>query len=62
MVIGYRTYRERFTSHVALERPRRIDVAYAQGPLRHLNNHWVFNRRQAAVASISMSISSLSRG
>lgn len=42
LVIGFRMVRERFTSRVILDRPRRIDVAYTQGPLRYLNNHWIF--------------------
>ena len=42
LVIGFRMFRERFTSDVALERPARIEVRYRKGPLRHLNNHWVF--------------------
>jgi coenzyme Q-binding protein COQ10 len=35
-------FRERFTSRVTLQRPDRIDVTYAEGPFRHLNNHWAF--------------------
>ena len=42
LVIGYRVFRERFTSTVALDRPRRIDVTYSDGPFRYLNNHWIF--------------------
>lgn len=42
LVIGFKMIRERFTSRVTLDRPRRIDVAYVEGPLRHLNNHWHF--------------------
>src|SRR5579863_6756309 len=42
LVIGFRMFRERFTSRVVLDRPRRIDVAYSEGPFRYLNNHWVF--------------------
>ncbi len=43
MVIGYKMFRERFTSKVVLDRPgMRIDVAYSEGPFRYLNNHWVF--------------------
>src|SRR3546814_20068040 len=34
--------RERFTSRVTLDPRQRIDVAYTEGPLRYLNNHWVF--------------------
>ena len=43
LVIGFKMVRERYTSRVTLERPRRIDVAYLEGPLKHMNNHWVFN-------------------
>jgi coenzyme Q-binding protein COQ10 len=42
LVIGFRMVRERFTSKVDLSPPRRIDVAYAEGPFKHLNNHWIF--------------------
>jgi coenzyme Q-binding protein COQ10 len=34
--------RERFTSRVVVDCPRRIDVAYTEGPFRYLNNHWIF--------------------
>ena len=34
--------RERFTSRVVLDRPQRIDVSYAEGPFRYLNNQWEF--------------------
>lgn len=42
LVIGYRVFRERFTSTVVLNRPDRIDVTYTEGPFRYLNNHWIF--------------------
>jgi len=42
LVIGFRMLRDEFTSRVTLDRPRRIDVTYEQGPFRHLNNHWIF--------------------
>ena len=42
LVIGFRMFRERFTSEVSLKRPERIDVRYRKGPLRHLHNNWVF--------------------
>ena len=42
LIIGFRMFRERFTSRVSLDRPCRIDVAYADGPFRYLNNHWTF--------------------
>ena len=42
MAIGFRMIRERFTSRVVLDRPRAIDVAYADGPFKHLTNRWRF--------------------
>ncbi|HTW50518.1 MAG TPA: type II toxin-antitoxin system RatA family toxin [Stellaceae bacterium] len=44
LVIGFKLFRERFTSNVKLEPPGRIDVTYAEGPFRYLNNHWSFER------------------
>ena len=42
MVIGYKMFREKFTSRVKLSTPDRIDVIYEDGPFRYLNNHWIF--------------------
>ncbi len=43
LLIGFRMFRERFTSRVHLDRPNlRIDVAYSEGPFRYLRNHWAF--------------------
>ena len=50
LVIGFKMIRERFTSRVTLQPPApdlhpRIDVSYADGPFRYLNNHWIFERQ-----------------
>lgn len=42
LVIGFKMVRESFTSRVELCPPDRINVTYAEGPFRYLNNHWVF--------------------
>jgi len=42
MAIGFRMIRERFTSRVVLDRPRAIDVTYADGPFKRLTNRWRF--------------------
>ena len=42
LVIGFRVFRERYTSRVTLQPPQRIDVVYVEGPFRYLNNHWIF--------------------
>ena len=44
MVIGFKIFRERFTSRVECQRPDRIDVNYTNGPFKYLNNHWVFTK------------------
>lgn len=43
MTVGYRAIRESFTSRVTL-RPQsnEIDVAYLDGPFKHLDNRWRF--------------------
>ncbi|MFN4281918.1 MAG: type II toxin-antitoxin system RatA family toxin [Alphaproteobacteria bacterium] len=52
LVIGFKMIREKFTSRVTLTPPGtderggvapRIDVAYIDGPMRHMSNKWVFN-------------------
>ena len=43
LVIGFKVFRERFTSRVKLDPSgRRIDVTYAEGPFKFLENHWLF--------------------
>jgi coenzyme Q-binding protein COQ10 len=43
LIIGFKMFRERFTSQVRPDAAgRRIDVVYAEGPFKYLENHWVF--------------------
>ncbi|MEJ2015125.1 MAG: type II toxin-antitoxin system RatA family toxin [Limibacillus sp.] len=43
LIIGFKLFRERFTSKVTLNPDdRRIHVAYVDGPFKYLDNHWVF--------------------
>ena len=42
LVIGFKMFRERFTSKVTLTPCDEIHVEYIKGPMRHLNNHWRF--------------------
>lgn len=44
LIIGFKVFRERFTSRVTLDaEARRIDVEYTDGPFKYLKNHWIFN-------------------
>jgi coenzyme Q-binding protein COQ10 len=42
-LVGYKSFRERYTSRVLLDpAARTIDVAQTDGPFRQLENHWRF--------------------
>ena len=56
LLIGFRMVRERFTSRVTLDRPRRIDVSYTHGPFRYLNNHWEFIPQPGGSCVIDFSV------
>ena len=42
MIIGFKMFREKFTTRVTLDPPHRINVEYLNGPFKYLNNHWIF--------------------
>lgn len=42
LAIGFKMFRERFTSRVDLNRPHEIVVHYEDGPLKYLTNKWIF--------------------
>lgn len=42
VIIGFKMFREKFTSRVMLEEPHRVQVDYITGPMKRLYNHWHF--------------------
>lgn len=42
MVVGFKVFRETFTSRVVLDRPHHIHIDYVSGPLKFLYNDWRF--------------------
>jgi len=42
MLVGFKHLREKFTSRVEKDRPRRIEVHYLDGPMQDLDNRWLF--------------------
>jgi coenzyme Q-binding protein COQ10 len=42
MLVGFNALREKFTSRVEKRRPEEIRVHYVDGPLRDLDNIWLF--------------------
>lgn len=45
MLVGFKHLREKFTSRVEKDRPRRIEVFYLDGPMKDLDNRWLFRPR-----------------
>ena len=56
MVVGFKSLREKFTSRVEKERPRMIDVHYVDGPLRDLDNTWIFRPTEDGGCEIDFSV------
>ena len=42
MLVGFKSLREKFTSRVEKKRPEEIRVHYIDGPLKDLDNVWLF--------------------
>ena len=51
LMVGFKVFRETFTSKVTLQHCERIDVEYVNGPFRYLNNHWRFEPSDDANAT-----------
>jgi len=53
MDVGYKAFRETFTSRVTCERSKQqILVEYIDGPFKHLENRWVFHDRDDGKACL----------
>ena len=43
VLVGFKSFREKFTSRVVLNKPKRVIIAeYLEGPFKHLTNKWHF--------------------
>lgn len=56
LVVGYKMFRERFTSKVNLEPHKRIHIEYLKGPLKNLRNNWEFERAPDGGCVIDFSV------
>ncbi len=52
VIVGYKMFREKFTSRVHFARPKTVEVEYMQGPMRHLHNKWEFKNTKAGECEI----------
>lgn len=56
LIVGYKMFRERFSSKVILQHPDKIEIEYLKGPLKHLKNHWHFIREEDGSCTIDFSV------
>lgn len=56
LVVGFSAFKERFTSRVRKDRPRRIEVDYIEGPLKYLHNEWRFDRAADGGTNLHFSV------
>ena len=56
LVVGYKLFREKFSSKVVLKKTEEITIEYQQGPLKNLTNHWVFTANKDGSCTIDFSV------
>ena len=56
LVVGYKVFRERFSSKVMLDAPNEITIEYLKGPLKNLRNRWQFIRQPDNSCLIDFSV------
>lgn len=52
LIIGYKMVRESFSSRVTLNAAHQVQVEYMKGPMRHLNNRWIFEENPDGTCTI----------
>ena len=56
MVIGFKMFREQFTSRVELNEPYSIEVKYEDGPFKYLKNSWIFESDENGHCLVDFSV------
>lgn len=56
LVVGYKLFRERFSSKVVINEPNEIYIEYLKGPLKNLRNRWQFIRQPDNSCLIDFSV------
>lgn len=57
MLVGFNALREKFTSRVEKHRPDRLKVHYVDGPMRDLDNVWLFRQLPDGGCEVEFSVS-----
>lgn len=56
LIVGYKFFREKFSSKVILDKPQEISIEYQQGPLKNLTNYWIFSQNNDGSCTIDFSV------
>ncbi|HPF78747.1 MAG TPA: type II toxin-antitoxin system RatA family toxin [Alphaproteobacteria bacterium] len=56
LIVGYKLFREKFSSKVILDKPNDIKIEYQKGPLKNLTNHWIFHEAENGSCLIDFSV------
>src|SRR6185436_19828452 len=57
VLVGFKSFREKFTSRVVVNRAKRVIIAeYLEGPFKHLTNKWHFEPNTAGGCTIDFDI------
>ncbi|MEM6812388.1 MAG: type II toxin-antitoxin system RatA family toxin [Pseudomonadota bacterium] len=56
LIVGYKVFREKFSSRVFLKEPDEIYIEYQEGPLKNLKNKWVFKEADDGGCLIEFSV------
>lgn len=56
LIVGYKLFREKFSSKVMLDKPNDIKIEYQKGPLKNLTNHWLFKEAENGSCIIDFSV------
>ena len=56
MLVGFKALREKFTSRVHKRHPHEIEVHYVDGPLKDLDNRWVFTPVSDSECEVDFSV------
>jgi coenzyme Q-binding protein COQ10 len=56
MLVGFNALREKFTSRVIKDSPHRIEVIYIDGPMRDLDNVWLFRTLEGGGCEIEFQV------
>lgn len=56
LIVGYKVFREKFSSKVILTPKEEITIEYQEGPLQNLTNHWKFSKTPEGHCLIDFSV------